>query len=593
MPFLIATKVKSGTQALITGNATNQQRYTNLKSTFTPDGLYRIFAEPAESQREVSWYTDWEVDESQPILTLGQLETMDPGRAMEVRERVASIMDLFFNRIKAFEHNPSHYQRLRQVLQDSFEIPQAQDNVWLLTDTSGQERLVLTQWGHLEDTFNPERGIINRWPRHRLRDVSLQLRYRHSQATAGGAVLYLSKAIESGEGVRILADEVGRGILSGVLPGSEWEYYQVNEQGEAINQGVLVIDERDVYEIELDQWGRLFCVVERGGVALSGEVLAVEVGGLRQEVETDADGHFELPHSVRAGSKVQLYQSGVLVKEFDYDPTHPLMRVELAATLLAKPVVVVLLERSGKPVANGLVQIVVSGQAREYRLNSEGETKLEQVGAGQEVVVHYLSEQKKRIWQGKFQRKAELDRYVLVMKRRWRWLWLLGLLLLLLGLLCIFRLLPICPYCCGENLIHINGRTLHQGDITLTLEWETADDLDLGLRMPNGQVVYYGEKTYGGINSMLGRMSANLEIDANVNATDLMNHPIEHIYCYNPDPGRYQVIAVYYNRRTGTREPLPFTVKIQVGDSTSTFTGNRSTFPAIQKEVIIKEFSYP
>ena len=436
MPFLIATKVKSGTQALITGNATNQQRYTNLKSTFTPDGLYRIFAEPAESQREVSWYTDWEVDESQPILTLGQLETMDPGRAMEVRERVASMMDLFFKRIKAFEHNPPHYQRLRQVLQDSFEIPQAQDNVWLLTDTSGQERLVLTQWGHLEDTFNPERGIINRWPRHRLRDVSLQLRYRHSQQPAAHAVLYLADSTKAAGQVptSVQTNSTGSGLLLGVLPGSAWSYYQVNEHGERINSGSLVMDERESYEIELEQWGKLQCLVEHQGVARAGETFVMEVDGHRHELVSDSHGLMELPQ-VKGGGRVRVYQdrggAKINVHEFIFEPADPLVRLGMARD--GETVAVVLLNQQGKAVSNGLVRLVIGDQSMDRVLDGEGSTVLEGLGAGQSVRLEYLGEGTpgKVIWQGGFIRQVGQDRYVLRMSRRWWWVWLLGILLLL------------------------------------------------------------------------------------------------------------------------------------------------------------------
>jgi hypothetical protein len=119
------------------------------------------------------------------------------------------------------------------------------------------------------------------------------------------------------------------------------------------------------------------------------------------------------------------------------------------------------------------------------------------------------------------------------------------------------------------------------GPITVTLAWETTDDLDLHLIEPDGTKVYFGNKT-----SLNG---AELDIDMNAGSSNSLN-PIENI-CYKNTPpnGNYKIIIDFFRRNSNQTE-IPYTVYIRNGSSEKYYRGVHS----IEKDQhLINEFRYP
>lgn len=619
MVYLLATKRRVGTQAILTDNATNQQRFVNLKSVFAQYDLYRLFAEPAESTSDISWYTDWPVDTTKPVLTLGELSQHDPAHASEVKGKVASLMDAFYREAEKYRSNGQSYERLQHILTDSFEIPEAETNVWILTDTTGQERYVLTQWGHLRDEYNPRRGLINSWERVMRKDITLKTTWADNRQPASGQTLTFTDTSGNRIG-QFTTDSAGQGQLTNVLSNVPLSYYQNRLDGLDINQGKLLIDEREEYDIALVRFGEL-TVRTKPGTAVT-----FAYDDKRETYTADPQGVIRLPN-LRGGVGVRAFETAdgkeLNEQSFRFDPEEPTVsfvvaNVAPAPSLPLGDITVELHKRRqfDAPIAGADVAFQVAGRTETRRTDSAGICSLEAVPVG-EVSVKVMHQGKS--YSGVFSRSAEFDQYKLWVKpsrgKAWLW-WLLGILLLLI-LLCYWHWLPICPYCCEQeesvkravrgreepvvdsvvttDTVHVRERVLHRGDITLTLEWETADDLDLYLNTPDGASIHFGEtnKVY---RSNSNNMTGHLEIDANVNEDILMDHPVEHIYCNNPIPGTYSVFVNLYKSRTNASEPLPFTVKIQVGDSLSVFNGNRADFSGTGSsadKLLVKEITYP
>ena len=85
----------------------------------------------------------------------------------------------------------------------------------------------------------------------------------------------------------------------------------------------------------------------------------------------------------------------------------------------------------------------------------------------------------------------------------------------------------------------------HVGPITITLKWESVDDLDLSLVEPNGNIIYYQRKD--------SPSGGHLDIDMNAGVNTSYN-PIENIYYgVEPPAGKYRVAVKLFSRKSGLK----------------------------------------
>ncbi len=124
---------------------------------------------------------------------------------------------------------------------------------------------------------------------------------------------------------------------------------------------------------------------------------------------------------------------------------------------------------------------------------------------------------------------------------------------------------------------------LQTGDVQVTLRWNTTDDLDLYVKDPAGDEVYYGNPAVAS--------GGQLDVDANLGCVEQMAEPVENIFWPTGGgvPGDY-VVTVDLFEVCGTPGPIPFTLTTLVRGQTTTQTGTLSqaqrsmsfpfTFPA-------------
>jgi len=90
------------------------------------------------------------------------------------------------------------------------------------------------------------------------------------------------------------------------------------------------------------------------------------------------------------------------------------------------------------------------------------------------------------------------------------------------------------------------------GPVTVSLLWNTTDDIDLYVTSPLGDTVYYGNKiSYSG-----GELDVDRQVD-----TFVVN-PVENIYWDNPPRGTYTVKVNMYRKRTSGSVPIQVRVVI-------------------------------
>lgn len=108
------------------------------------------------------------------------------------------------------------------------------------------------------------------------------------------------------------------------------------------------------------------------------------------------------------------------------------------------------------------------------------------------------------------------------------------------------------------------------GNLTISLIWDTDDDLDLHVVEPSGEKIHFSRK-----NSSSG---GRLDVDAN--ESTIMENPVENVFWDNPPIGAYRVIVNCFKRRSseGTK-PIPFEILVsdEVSNNHKAYKGNITT----------------
>lgn len=130
------------------------------------------------------------------------------------------------------------------------------------------------------------------------------------------------------------------------------------------------------------------------------------------------------------------------------------------------------------------------------------------------------------------------------------------------------------------------------GDLQFSLMWNNYNDLDLHVTDPNGQEIYYRDRT-----SYSGGL---LDVDMNVHYKTgrYSNAPVENIFwAFGTAPaGHYRVTVVHYlnHAMDGCKDPTPFTVRVRCNGqdtlikSTISYNGSR-----VGQKIIAFDYSVP
>jgi len=94
----------------------------------------------------------------------------------------------------------------------------------------------------------------------------------------------------------------------------------------------------------------------------------------------------------------------------------------------------------------------------------------------------------------------------------------------------------------------------HSGDITISLMWDTRDDLDLWVVSPYGDEIWYGNKR--------SRDGGWLDVDMNVRHNT--QEPVENVAWDVAPVGRYEVRVKFFSRSMWSSDPVDFVVLLRV-----------------------------
>lgn len=119
------------------------------------------------------------------------------------------------------------------------------------------------------------------------------------------------------------------------------------------------------------------------------------------------------------------------------------------------------------------------------------------------------------------------------------------------------------------------------GQITVSLLWDTGDDLDLHVITPAGVEIFFWNMNADG---------GTLDVDMNAEgSTNIVLNPVENIFFSNPKQGSYTVkVENYYDRTPGVA--TNYLVRIKIGSNTKTFTGSIDDTGMVNEVAV---FTYP
>jgi hypothetical protein len=118
-----------------------------------------------------------------------------------------------------------------------------------------------------------------------------------------------------------------------------------------------------------------------------------------------------------------------------------------------------------------------------------------------------------------------------------------------------------------QRIIDYGGRT---GELTISLLWNTMDDLDLAVITPNSSdTVYYKRPRHDS--------GGALDVDKNRQDTRLVINPVENIrWLSNPPKGKYRICVSLFSLRTNQIGAVPFQIQVKKGDQRSFYNGEIS-----------------
>ncbi|USR92143.1 hypothetical protein NEA10_05305 [Phormidium yuhuli AB48] len=121
-----------------------------------------------------------------------------------------------------------------------------------------------------------------------------------------------------------------------------------------------------------------------------------------------------------------------------------------------------------------------------------------------------------------------------------------------------------------ENTQASGDPVLGSGDVQVTLRWNTIDDLDLAVRDPNGDTIFFAEPS--------SPSGGQLDVDSNAGCMSRFQNPVENIFWNsgNAPEGRYVATVSLFTRCNDSRNPIPFELSITLNGDTQTETGTVS-----------------
>ncbi len=444
MPTLIKSNKLSGLRPVFTDNLENYKRYIQIRKKFESTQLYRIFAEPKldNFRQEAEWFTDWEGS----LQTFSAFLQTHPGLSREELESsVKSEVNRLFAESAKYKDTDSEYRALNDTLQQCIEVP-SNDDIYIMSLPSGEQKYILTNWGFIYDAFNAETGIIQKMKLLALFNLRVHFTYPNGAPAANEKIIVDA----NGQRMELVTDAQGEFVINRFPAQSSLALHQIDHTGAKVNAFQFPTVEEDVLNVSIKNihvCDHYFSVTDEQGKALAAVPVVFRVNNVDSTLRSGNDGKIvlkDLPDQSAVECYYMVEQKPELLSAFRSNLTEVTHILKIpAAFLVAAPkeelpteVVLHFVDKKKVDVTALPVLLSLPGLSpQQFTTGNDGRFIISPPVHGTRVK---LSATKDKIkWNGSFKYDKSISYYLFVFKKKCRWwLWLLlGLLLALLLLL--------------------------------------------------------------------------------------------------------------------------------------------------------------
>lgn len=573
----ISTSSLSDLKSVFNSADDNVHFYKVLKNAFNINDFGVELAQP--SIRQNSGQIIWKAD---TVLDFSTIDSADGLVREEAGQMMRQAFEAFDAKIKGVKNFPA------EISSKIKEIPSA-SSVLVARSDNGL-KVVITNWGFLEDTLDRNSGILESLfpaPSYSILVRALS----ETDVPFSGKTVKLESASKNSNDI---SDVNGYARMGGLTRG---ERFSLKDGNDRLLAADLVADGTREYIVRFPKEIKLkIQAVNSNHDPLAFQNFEFNSDTIGKfEFSTDGSGEYTIDHPVSV-SDFQIYYNGNEVYTDKIPNEDKLIRLTIdppedsvisivedeepyiidELEPLTIPVNVKFTNFWNRPIKNQAFTISDNTEESVKAVTNDiGEASITALSPGEKNIKF---EKKSLIWNYSFAHNSGDTLHHFRPRGIYPWLWWLLCALLLFLFLCCFFNYESCDFCrdrdyveehslIGDDVVDhdddldryrdsLGGTT---GDITITLSWNTTDDLDLHLIEPSGEEIYYKHK----------RSISGGELDIDMNAGEnFYSRAIENIYYTSlPSRGRYKIKVNYYKRNESNMgQKVPYQVYIKIGD---------------------------
>ena len=573
----ISTSSLSDLKSVFNSADDNVHFYKVLKNAFNINDFGVELAQP--SIRQNSGQIIWKAD---TVLDFSTIDSADGLVREEAGQMMRQAFEAFDAKIKGVKNFPA------EISSKIKEIPSA-SSVLVARSDNGL-KVVITNWGFLEDTLDRNSGILESLfpaPSYSILVRALS----ETDVPFSGKTVKLESASKNSNDI---SDVNGYARMGGLTRG---ERFSLKDGNDRLLAADLVADGTREYIVRFPKEIKLkIQAVNSNHDPLAFQNFEFNSDTIGKfEFSTDGSGEYTIDHPVSV-SDFQIYYNGNEVYTDKIPNEDKLIRLTIdppedsvisivedeepyiidELEPLTIPVNVKFTNFWNRPIKNQVFTISDNTEESVKAVTNDiGEASITALSPGEKNIKF---EKKSLIWNYSFAHNSGDTLHHFRPRGIYPWLWWLLCALLLFLFLCCFFNYESCDFCrdrdyveehslIGDDVVDhdddldryrdsLGGTT---GDITITLSWNTTDDLDLHLIEPSGEEIYYKHK----------RSISGGELDIDMNAGEnFYSRAIENIYYTSlPSRGRYKIKVNYYKRNESNMgQKVPYQVYIKIGD---------------------------
>lgn len=289
---LIVTKQIADTRYMLGAAETASGHYKQIKATFPGGDEYKIFAEPIilDGGFKISWMTDY------PGTPICYNSLSDEEKAL-ARDLLSEKIKKLLSAVKKFNDN-----NIVDFMYKCIEIPGMSD-VYLVRK-NGEDNVVITQWGFVNDTPGAEKGLLYKILNVKKIPMNFSVVYSDSEQPAPFEDIIFEF---DGNTISAKSDENGKIVLEKVKENSFVKAFEPDGE-QRINMQTFTCYEDGKYKIKVTpKPDMLFIVTNQKQQPLSGFEFIFEYNGSQVNAISNAEGKITL-NRIKSGTTVRAYQ---------------------------------------------------------------------------------------------------------------------------------------------------------------------------------------------------------------------------------------------------------------------------------------------